>query len=127
MAMLSWALLLFCAGWFVVGLASLFYVVFRGLTLILGMEVGILKEFKSQHGVIQDVVNQGPANDSKLKQFIKSRFTPTEGDFAPYSDEEAFVQEQVDHLRRQGLSDEELDAFIRQAVSADAGDTPTNG
>jgi hypothetical protein len=35
--------------------------------------------------------------------------------------EEDFLNEQVEHLRRQGLTSEELDAFVRQAVGTDIG------
>jgi hypothetical protein len=49
--------------------------------------------------------------------------TPTEGDFTPVSEEEQFIQENVEHLRRQGMTEEELDSFIRQAV----GSEETNG
>ena len=121
MSMISWAIFLFCAGWFALALAALFYVGYRAMTLIIGMEVGIVKEFKNQNGIVQQVVQQGPSTESKLKEFVKSRFTPTEGDFAPYSDEEAFIQEQVEHMRRQGLSEDELDSFIKQAVGTDIG------
>ena len=118
--MLIWSLFLFCAALFILAITALTWVALRFGALVLSMEVGILKEFKSQHAAVQQVI-QGPdgpvETGNKLKDFIKSRFSPSEGEFVAPNDEEQFIQEQVEHMRHQGLTDEELDSFIRQAVT----------
>jgi hypothetical protein len=116
---------LIAAALFLFSLACMFYVGFRFLSLVLSMEIGIVKEFRGGNTQVLEAVHEvgGDAGktQSKLKDFIASRFTPTEGEFIPVTDEEQFIQEQVEHLRQQGLTDEELDAFIRQAVADNKG------
>lgn len=108
-------------------LAAVVYVSFRFLALVLSMEVGILKEFKVQRPAMDKALADIPEKEAKLKDFIRARMSPTEGDFTPYSDEEAFINENVEFLRRQGMTDDELDAFIRQAVGTDIGKPENTG
>jgi hypothetical protein len=99
-------------------LAGLGYVLYRFLSLIVSMEVGILKEFGS-------FVGSGKQNMfNKIKEFAQAGMKPTEGDYVPYDDEEAFVAEQVNKLKNKGLTDEELDSFVRQAVTDQSVLTP---
>lgn len=75
------------------------------------MEVGILKEFGSP-------VGSGKQNTlNKIKDLAQAGIKSTGGDYIPYDDDEAFVNEQVQKLKNKGLTDEELDVFIRQAVT----------
>lgn len=120
-SMWTWAVFLFSAGFCLLGVSAVVYVAFRFLSLALSMEVGILREFRAQTKGVQQVLTQAPAAEATLKEFVKSRFSPTEGAFEAYSDEEAFIQERVEDLRRQGMTPEELDAFVRQAVGSDVG------
>jgi len=115
------AALLIAAALLLAAFAGAMYVGYKFLHLILSMEIGILKEFGKQSGMVQQAVAQHPVTESKIKEFIKSRFSPSEGDFQAYSDEEAFINENVETLRRQGLTDDELEAFVRQAVGTDIG------
>ena len=117
------AVFLVAAALFLVAFAGAIYVVYRFLSLVLSMEIGILKEFGNKSTAANQYAQNQQVTESKLKEFIKSRFSPSEGDFQPYTDEEAFITEQVENLRRQGLSDEELEAFVRQAVGTDIGKT----
>lgn len=119
--MLGWCVILFAIGFCLLGVASVVYVAFRFLSLVLSMEVGILKEFQGSQRAVNIALEDVPRKESQLKEFIKARMTPTDGDFVPTDDETAFINEQVDHLRNQGLSAEELDAFVRQAVGSDIG------
>ena len=113
--------LLVAAGFFLFGLSCVIYVALRYLILVLSMDSAILHEFKGQTKTMNKIASAGPIQEEKLKTFIQARMAPTEGDFAPYSEEEAFINEQVEHLRRQGMTDEELDAFVRSAVGTDIG------
>ena len=119
--MLTWAIFLFSAACFLFALAIFLWLGLRFGALILSMEIGILKEFGGIKGTFQPVIQQHEKTENKLKDFIKSRFAPTEGEFISQSDEEQFLQEQVEHLRNQGLNQDELDAFVRQAVGTDIG------
>ena len=119
--------LLASAGFFLFSLSCVLYVAFRFLILVLSLDSAILREFKGQIGRVDQVTAQGPINEKKLKDFIQSRMAPTEGDYHPYSDEEAFIQEKVEELRHQGMTQEELDAFVRQAVGSDIGSPEQNG
>lgn len=104
------------------GLACVIYVAYRFLALALSMDAAILREFSlTSKSIKQLTQSAGPVLGEKLKEFIANRLTPTEGDFSGSSDEELFLNEQVEHLRRQGLTEEELNAFIRQAVGTDIG------
>ena len=105
------------------GLACVIYVAYRFLIIVLSLDAAILHEFKGQGRNVEKMAKAGPIQEDKLKSFIQARMTPTEGDFVPQSDEEAFINEQVEHLRRQGLTDEELDLFIRQANGTEIGNT----
>lgn len=126
-SMMEWSVFLFCSGVCLAGVASVVYVAFRFLSLVTSMEAGILREFRSSSKAVGKALSDIPEKESKLRSFIQSRMTPTEGEFTPYSDEEAFINEQVEHLRRQGMTDEELDAFVRQAVGTDVGSPENNG
>jgi hypothetical protein len=125
--MMNWSIFLIAASLFLFALTAIVYVALRFISLVLSMEVGILKEFKGQREFVQPVGPVGvispdaPITENKIKEFIKSRFAPTEGSFEGYNDEDAFIQEKVEDLRRQGLTQEELDAFVRQAVGTDIG------
>ena len=120
-SMISWGVFLFGIGIACAGVAAMVYVAYRFLALVLSMEVGILKEFQGNQKAVNTVLADIPRKESQLKEFIKARMTPSEGDFIPGSDEVAFLNEQVAHLREAGLTNEELDAFIRQAVGSDIG------
>jgi hypothetical protein len=106
-------------GFFAV--SACIYVAFKFLSLAISLDAALLREFKvqNQHDIKMDANN--PITSDKLKSFIASRFTPTDGDFVPYSDEEAFLNERVAELRAKGLTDEELQSFIKQAVGTDIG------
>jgi len=123
----TWAVLLFSVGFCLLGVSAVVYVAFRFLSLALSMEVGILREFKTQNSGVRQILTQTPAAEATLKDFVKSRFAATEGDFQAYNDEEAFIQERVEDLRRQGMTQEELDAFVRQAVGTDIGKPENEG
>jgi hypothetical protein len=123
----SWAAFLFAAGVCLTGLASVVYVAFRFLSLVVSMEAGILREFKGNSKAVDKALADIPQKEAKLREFIAARMSPTEGEFVPQSDEEAFINEQVEHLRRQGMTDDELDAFVRQAVNTDIGSPENNG
>ena len=112
----QWAGLLFAAGSFLFGLACVIYVAMRFLIIAISLDAAILREFKGQSAAVGRALGDIPEKEEKLKSFIQSRMTPTEGEFVPQSEEEQFIQEQVEHLRRQGMTDEELDAFVRQAA-----------
>lgn len=120
--MLTVALLLAAGGLFLVGLAAVVYVAYRFLALALSMDMAMLREFRVQANASEKAAQSaGPVLGDRLREFISSRMAPTEGEFVPTSDEEMFIQEQVEHLRRQGLTEEELEAFMRQAVGTDIG------
>jgi hypothetical protein len=116
-AYINLAVLLSASGLFLFGLACVIYVAFRFLALVLSLDAAILKEFQMNTNAYRDAARTNPIQESKLKDFIQSRMAPTDGDFIPVSDEEAFLQEQITELRGKGLTDEELEAFVRQAVS----------
>jgi hypothetical protein len=122
--MMNWSLLLLAGSLFIAAIVAFVYVSFRFMSLVLSMEVGILKEFKTQREYVQPVAHTAPdtpVTENKIKDFIKSRFAPTDGAFEGYNDEDAFIQEKVEDLRRQGLTPEELDEFVRHAVGTDIG------
>lgn len=105
-------------GLFLFGLSSMGYVGFRFLSLVISLEVGILKEFKGSKPSVQPVI-QNPDVLEVAKNFAKGRFEATDGTYIAQNDETQFIQEQVENLRKSsaGLTEEELDAFVRQAVS----------
>ena len=113
--------LLIAAALFLFGLACVIYVAYRFLVIVLSLDAAILHEFKGHGRNVEQIAKSGPIQEEKLKSFIQARMSPTDGGFVPQSDEEAFINEQVEHLRRQGMSDEELDAFIRQANGTEIG------
>jgi hypothetical protein len=125
--MWAWSGFLFSIGLCLTAFAASLYVALRFLLLVISMEAGILREFKNSSKAVDRALSDIPEKEAKLKSFIQSRMAPTDGEFVPQSDEEAFINEQVDHLRRQGMTDDELDAFIRQAAGTDIGKTETNG
>lgn len=108
--------LLFAAAMFCFGIASVIYVAFRFLSIAISLDSAILRGIKNKP---QEQVQQPtePPLESKLREFISSRLAPTQGDFVPYADEVAFLNEQVESLRSKGLTEEELNQFIRQAVT----------
>lgn len=115
------ALTLFCAALFVFAVALMGYVAFRFLSLALSLDAALLREFIKVENKTDEHLRSSPVQPDKLKSFIQSRMTPTEGTFEPYDEEELFVQQQVEHLRRAGMTEEECEAFIRQAVGTDIG------
>jgi len=115
------ALTIFCAALFVFANALVIYVAFRFLSLALSVDASLLREFTKLEIKTDEHLRSTPLQADKLKSFIQSRMTPTEGAFEPYNEEELFLQQQVEHLRRSGMTDEECDAFIRQAVGTDIG------
>ena len=115
------ALCLFAGAFFLFAFACAIYVAYRFLSLALSMDAAFLKEFSGQQRTVQQALSQSPIQQSSLKKFSQDRMTPTEGTFEPFNDEEAFLNEQVDRLRQQGLSEEECNEFIRQAVGTSVG------
>jgi hypothetical protein len=130
--------LLAAGGLFLLGLSSIIYVSFKFLSTILTLDISILRELQAQGNLVgesaklaeqhtkltaQVAQSAGPVLGERLRDFIAKRMAPTEGDFQPYSDEEMFIQEQVETLRRQGMFDDssmtekELDAFIRTELA----------
>jgi hypothetical protein len=122
---LTWGVFLFGLGVCLLGLAATVYVAYRFMSLVVSMEAGILKEFGRSGKAVNMALEDIPKKEAKLREFIQARMAPTEGGFEPYDDETAFLNEQVMHLREKGLTDEELDAFIRQAVGTDIGKPET--
>jgi hypothetical protein len=120
-SMLNWGVFLFGLGIALSGVAAMIYVAYRFLALVLSMEVGILKEFQGSQKAVNIALADVPRKESQLKEFIKARMAPTEGDFVGADDETQFLNEQVTHLRNQGLTEDELESFIRQAVNSDIG------
>ncbi len=128
-------------GVFLFAAACVIYVAFRFLSLVLTLDMAMLREFKYQAintgqaistasqavTSAEEAMKANSVQPSKLREFIAARMSPTQGDFTPYSEEEAFINESVEHLRRQGLNDDELDAFVRQAVGTDIGKPENNG
>lgn len=119
--MMTWAAFLFVVACCLFGLSAIVYVAFRYLSLVLSMEIGILKEFAKHGKVVDKALEDIPAKESQLREFIRARMSPTEGDFVAQNEESQFIQEQAEVLRQKGMTDEELEAFIRQAVGSDIG------
>jgi hypothetical protein len=118
--------IIFSSALLLFAFASVVYVAYHFMSLVVSMQTALIREFKGQSKAVDIALGDIPNKEAKLKEFIKARMAPTDGGFEPYSDEGAFVQEQVDELRRQGMSQEELDAFVKQAVS-EIGKTKTTG
>ena len=121
--MFALAALLAAAALFIAALALFLWVTFHYWNIALSLGSAILSELRSRPVTslsTQPAASTEAVLGSQLKQFIKDRMSPTEGDFVTNSDEELFIQEQVKNLRDQGnggISEEELQAFVRQAVS----------
>jgi len=101
---LAFALLLLCAAAFV-------YVLVRLLMAILSLDSAIAREiFMLRSGKASSNYNIEAAMAAK----------PTEGAFEPTTDEEAALYEVARRARAEGMSDEEIAAFIRQGIGENA-------
>lgn len=109
------AILLAASGLFLFGLSCVIYVAYRFLSLVLSLDAAMLREFKL------NVRSPNPVLGRKIEYPTQPNTEPTEGSFEPTSDENMYVQEQVEQLRGiQGLSDADLASAIRQAVGDQA-------
>jgi hypothetical protein len=111
--------LLFAAGFFVLSVAAVVYVAYRFLALALSMDAAILREFKQRPVSAPPMSNVGqefPNITGSQANPFAGKQPDTEGDFVPHSDEGAFIAEQVELIRQQqGLTEEDMEKFIRQA------------
>lgn len=88
------------------------YVAFKFAALAISLDINLTKVFQitqKPQAIVQPAAS-GVAQDK-----------PSAEPFVPYNEEEAFLQEKIDELRGKGLSDQELEQFIRQAVGTDIG------
>jgi len=111
---------LLCAGaLFIAALALLVYVAYRFLSLAISLDSFILRELQSRPQVVSSPAadTSGSILQSQLKEFIANRLKPTDGAFEFNTDEELFLNETIQNLRAQGIKEEELDAFMKHAVT----------
>lgn len=105
------------AGLFLFGLACVVYVTYRFLSLVLSMDMAMLREVKLSSRVMASPpveTGQEPIQ-SQLRSFIQSRMAPTDGDFVGQSDEEMFIREQAEELKDRGVLDAtEIDLFVKE-------------
>ena len=96
------SVLLLCAAAFV-------YVLIRLLVAILSLDSAIAREiFALRSG-------KPPANYN-IEAAMAAK--PTEGAFEPTTDEEAAIYEIARRAKAEGMSDEEIAAFIKQGIGA---------
>lgn len=103
---MGWGAFFFGLGIALIGLTCMVYVAWRFLAVIAGLEMQMLREIINQQrgvAVVNPLVAAGHVK-------------PTQGDFVPYNDEEAFINERAAELRREGLAPSDLEEFVRQAV-----------
>lgn len=119
MAWWQLCLVLLCGAIALVAAASFVYVTFRFLSMALSLDAALLREFK---GIRTPQAHQAALTlDDQLKQFINSRMKPTDGDFVPSSEEDLFINEQVNRLREQGdFSEEEIKQFVHELAARGA-------
>lgn len=103
-------------------IALLAWVVFSFQSTALQMGLALIHELRSARSVSQ--IASSPTSESllgsQLKQFIADRMKPTDGGFEVNSDEELYLAEVVKKLRDEsagGITDVELEAFVRQSVT----------
>lgn len=116
--MIAWSLFLFALACLMFCVAIFLWLGLRFGALVLSMEVGILREFKGTSAKVHPV-GQPHVNPEVLSNYPKSSFEATDGMFVQQDEDTQFVQEQVENLRKgnAGLTEEELDQFVRQAVA----------
>lgn len=108
-------------------LTAFAYVSLRFAMMALSMDAALLREFKVASKHIADIsqsnreiLNSSGENlQTKLRDFVASRMSPTEGEFIHQTDEEAWLAEQLNNARAEGMSKEEIQAFVSQAIGAD--------
>lgn len=117
---LIFAAALAAAALFAAALALLVWVICTQLGVLVVQAIAILHELKTHPAIVAGATASTSESilGGQLKEFISSRMKPTEGEFVTNSDEELFLQEQIKILRDQGgLSEEEIEAFVRQGVT----------
>lgn len=132
-------LILLCAACALLAFAASIFVSFKFASLAISLDINLFRELQINRELsrltMQPSQVPNPANESKenaaattmgqrLQDFLRSRVGASDGDFVPYSDEQAFLNEQVDGLRAKGMSQEELDTFVKQAINTDIGSVP---
>lgn len=117
--------ILVSGGLFLFGLGCVIYVSFKYLSMAIGLDAMLSRQLQSQMSAMMQQPQMAPGVAGQpnladqLRQFMSAQKMPqTDGEFIPYSDEEAAVREEVEKLRKKGLSEEELNNFVNQAVGA---------
>lgn len=87
--------------------AAFAYVLFRFLLVILSVDAAIAR------GIKELLVFQSSNSPIVGGHIVK----PDDGDFQPMTDEEAAIAEAVRKAKEEGLTDQEIEHFIRQGVS----------
>jgi hypothetical protein len=101
------AILLLAAAVFFASAALFAYVLFKFFSLALALDAHFLREFRMRPPV--------PQGSPK----------PDQGDFVPYSDEEAWAAEATGRAVREGaITDEDITNFLRHGVGAATGKEP---
>jgi hypothetical protein len=116
--------MLAAAALFVFALACLVYVAFKFLSLGISLDAMLSRQLymqqlqqASQQQVKQPGQQFSQQFQNELHDFMNR--PQTEGEFIPASDTESFVREEAEKLRKKGMSEEEMQQFIQQAVGAE--------
>jgi|GEM_PF-2911151 hypothetical protein len=115
--MIELAILLVAAAFFLAALSAVIYVAYRFLLMALSVDAALLREFKATPRQLQEAKSTENVLGGQLREFIAARMKPTEGEFVGNTDEEMFIQEQIKLAEAQGMTAEEIKAFMSQAVT----------
>ena len=113
--------LILVSGFALFGLAAVTYSAYLFASTVINLQAAVLREMRSH-----PASTPGKPDNSEVASPLSfrpddPRVAPSDGDFVGQSDEVEFVNEMAENLRRQGMTSEELDAFVRQAVGSDIG------
>jgi hypothetical protein len=108
-----------CFGFLLLSVAVVAWVSWKFYTVAIGCDLAVFKESQRAMDIYTKTIASIPKPDIHSPSNVTLPMTQeaTEGTFEPYNEEVALLNEQVAHLRRSGLNDEELDQFIKQAAT----------